>query len=162
MFVCKAVSPRNGDTCLFAYHRRGQRATLANHCERSSLRLFTGGIASFNWREFTRHARKKFSRRENIFNCDAPFPWPRKWPRKWVARSAYPWRLGYCTNPRHQGCQVRPVFFPHGPEFESDSRARNGVPHHCIGTDLPFPNEKTQADGSALSRSPRCFDEQTA
>jgi len=36
------------------------------------------------------------------------------------------------------------------------------VSHHCIGTDLSFPNEKTQADGCAFSRSPRCFDKETA
>src|SRR6266850_3642807 len=163
MIVCKPVSPRNAATCLFAYHCRAQRATLANHWERSSLQPFTGGIASLHGREFTRHSRGKLTRRENIFknrNCGVPFPWPRPL-HKWVTRSAYPWHSRDCTNPRQQGCQVRPVSLPYGPEFESDSRARNRVSHDGIGTDLSFPNEKTQADGSALSHSPRCFDEQT-
>jgi len=51
-------------------------------------------------------------------------------------------RSGQCTNPRHQGCQVRPVFLPHGPELESDARARNRVSYDRIGTDLSLPNEK--------------------
>src|SRR6266850_1509042 len=127
MIFSKPVSPRNAATCLFAYHCRAQRATLANHWERSSLQPFTGGIASLHGREFTRHSRGKLTRRENIFknrNCGVPFPWPRPL-HKWVTRSAYPWHSRDCTNPGQQGCQVRPVSLPYGPEFESDSRARN-------------------------------------
>src|SRR5229473_7053945 len=90
-----------------------------------------------------------------------PFRMGSEIPAPCVVRSGYASRSGLCTNPRHQGRQVRPVFLPHGPEFESDSRARNRVSHGTIGTDLSFPNEKTQGDNSSLRRSPRCFDKQT-
>jgi hypothetical protein len=73
MLLCKAVSPRNAATCPRAYHRR-QRATLANHGERSSLRLFAGGIASLHGGEFTQRSRGIVPPRKSLQETKAATP----------------------------------------------------------------------------------------
>lgn len=57
---------------------------------------------------------------------------------------------------------MRPVLFPHCPEFEPNSAAGYGMPHDGIRPDLPFLDKKMKTDGDPRSLWFRHFDEKTS